>query len=775
MGRRTRQAPAPTDPRAAADAILGDPLVRWIPVRHHSPACALHVEQVLREERPAAVLIEGPEDLQPLVPWLAHPGTAPPLVALVAYTDTTAEPPVRSRTSWPVLASDPEWVALRVGSELGADVRLIDAPVRAVHDVGAADDVPEGRAASEARFFHAVARRAGSPDFAAFWEERFESSGMDALPFFRGLLACAWAARALGEGSLGASTTLREAHMRWHVDQALAAFPGQRIAVVTGAYHTVVLPTLAAKRAKAKADKAAGVVLSAASYRVLSRLGVRYPAWTDARYAAMREGQRPIDAATDMLVQIARAARALDGAVGTADAIGAVLMAAGLADRFGRPGALTAEHVLDAVRAAFVKGALDEKTDPVMAAADRVLVGSARGRVPDEAGRPPLVEDFWGEVRAHRLDLGDDVREVRCDVDRQEKHRAKSAFLHRCELLQIPIFGDLPDADVHFRGPDPIERSDLHLLIERWGVMRGDDLDDTLLELSDRGDTVVDAAAAAVTERRAAGAGDAAQAGRTLLLATVCRIVKLLPELLVELRLALGSDGAFVNLVEALQELAVLRRYPDLPAEEVGELVASAFERACLVLPASARVDDEGAPAVVEQLVALSRFAAEDRALDRRLLGERLWQVAQDTSAQPLVRGACWGLCSAFGVTTPRSMGAELQKLLRGPLAEVRKGGSFLEGVLRTSRSSFLTSPRLLDAVHDVLVRLPEEEFLVVLPDFRRAFSVFVPAELERIGEHVLERMAGRADAESPLSPAAAQIAREVDERVRGRLAPSAR
>ena len=34
-------------------------------VRHHSPACARLVEQILIERRPRAVLIEGPADMNP--------------------------------------------------------------------------------------------------------------------------------------------------------------------------------------------------------------------------------------------------------------------------------------------------------------------------------------------------------------------------------------------------------------------------------------------------------------------------------------------------------------------------------------------------------------------------------------------------------------------------------------------------------------------------------------------------------------------------------------
>ena len=40
----------------------------WVvPVRHHSPACAAHLERLITAVQPAAVLVEGPCDFDPLI------------------------------------------------------------------------------------------------------------------------------------------------------------------------------------------------------------------------------------------------------------------------------------------------------------------------------------------------------------------------------------------------------------------------------------------------------------------------------------------------------------------------------------------------------------------------------------------------------------------------------------------------------------------------------------------------------------------------------------
>ena len=64
--------------RELADALVTPELV-VVPVRHHSPACAWHVRQVMAEHRPSVVLVEGPRSFTPLVPLLTHPQARMPL------------------------------------------------------------------------------------------------------------------------------------------------------------------------------------------------------------------------------------------------------------------------------------------------------------------------------------------------------------------------------------------------------------------------------------------------------------------------------------------------------------------------------------------------------------------------------------------------------------------------------------------------------------------------------------------------------------------------
>ena len=97
-GSRRSQSPSPQPspgvPGEGAGAVAADLLRRrqsgrvvYLPVRHHSPACALHVRQTIEQLNPSAVLVEGPADLTPLVPSLLHPDARPPFAVYTTYVD----------------------------------------------------------------------------------------------------------------------------------------------------------------------------------------------------------------------------------------------------------------------------------------------------------------------------------------------------------------------------------------------------------------------------------------------------------------------------------------------------------------------------------------------------------------------------------------------------------------------------------------------------------------------------------------------------------------
>lgn len=270
---------APERLRAAVDAarrLRDERGIHFAPVRHHSPACAVAVRTAIEELRPAAVLIEGPEEFTRLIPDLLHEETRPP-VAVLSLGGRTGEDEPEGAGFYPLASFSPEWVALRAGHAVGAELAFVDRPF---HERSAAERAldgaaPEGSGAaqpdpfartlmSERYLAHseavaALARRLGCRDHDEVWDQLFEARASAELADWRTVFddVFAWSALArldYEEGVLAGDGSLdREARMAARVAETADRLAAERLVgggaggaagpvlVVTGAFHTLAL------------------------------------------------------------------------------------------------------------------------------------------------------------------------------------------------------------------------------------------------------------------------------------------------------------------------------------------------------------------------------------------------------------------------------------------------------------------------------------------------------------------------------------------------------
>ncbi len=797
--RKRATAAPPTDAHTAVEAILADPRVVWFPVKHFSAACAHHVGRVIREVRPAAVLVEGPNDATALIDHLVDDETAPPVTVFSSYVDrdnrfglngvlSPAEhTPARYRAWWPMTAYAPEYEALRAGREVGAALAFIDLPLPAMVPFEHAPRRVAQRAVDDAHlarsaYFQALQTKTRARSFEEFWSATFESPGlaMETHAFMRAVLTFAWCARAAGspadgstDPSLTADGTLaREGHMRACIDDALAAHPGGRVVVVTGAFHSVALPWTVKARAKLRSDRNLETWVTAHSFPALASLyGLnRLPAWTQAAWEAHGEGDpRPFDRASlVLLTEIMRRARDAREPVSTADAVAAWRVARDLATlRAHRE--VTVEDLADAVQTTFVKGDVRVRGAVVERVAREVLVGRRAGRVTPAAGRCPLVQDYYARCRAHRIDVTGERREVRCDVGRNEDHRPRSAFLHQCDLLAIPMFEALrtqawnaPDPDAHWKGPDLVTGDNLHLLGETWCIQWREPVDDRLLELSDHGATVPAAAAAVLRERLVDAEGDARATTQLLLHAARMALTDVFEDVLAAVERALDVDHDVPRLAAALRDFMLLHTYRDALATRgdarLAQTIAALFQRAALRLPSLAHARHEAVRDALDAMQTLVRAALGFEAveLDRALLAEKIAETVAVPDASPAVRGAGYGVLYSLGSVRERAVTDAFEAYLRGGPERVTHAGSFLDGLFLSARGIFMGSPRLLRAVHAVIAGLDWQTFKVLLPDLRRAFTQFIPTEIDAISKRL--DAAVRDDDRGPEAPTIPEV-----------------
>lgn len=247
--------------------------IKLLPVRHHSPACALHVKRVIESWQPDAILIEGPDNANEWIPVMVHEDTKAPFAVYYSYDDTTgqiSEEKEKYRCYYPFLDYSPELVALRTGAEKGIFTAFVDMPYG---DILAASEEGKGLLKeaeksnynddyllARSAYVKCLCEKTGMRSFDEFWEKYFELEGLyqDSETWFENLLVhCRLSRENSSEEELQAEGCLqREAYMAQRILELIAEKSWEisgkqelegtkaRILVVTGGFHTPALAEL---------------------------------------------------------------------------------------------------------------------------------------------------------------------------------------------------------------------------------------------------------------------------------------------------------------------------------------------------------------------------------------------------------------------------------------------------------------------------------------------------------------------------------------------------
>lgn len=745
----------PASVQAGLAQLASDGLY-FAPVRHHSPACALALRALIREVRPAAVLIEGADDFDAVIPLLLDPATRPP-VAILAQARHNADDDV-SAVFYPFCDYSPEWVALHEGRAVGAQMAFIDLPWHA-RAATAEDDMGSlmsERYLAHSAYVQALAANSGCRDQDELWDHLFELRPPAALRDWRTLFAdvfcyCAMARFDYEPAVLEADGSLpRERHMAQHIRAWRAKITGP-IVVVTGGFHTIalqqLLPAAAAATPVVPAGGAIGNWLVRYSFDRLDALngyaaGMPAPAYYQRAWDSAGDAGPDWQAvAIDCLVTLARASRNLDlaGQLSTADVQAASVQAVRLADLRGHAGP-GRQDLLDAVRSCFVKGAIDDGTRGAAADIRRFLGGSRIGDVPPSAGSPPLLEDARRVAAAMRVNLDDSQpRTMRLEVYRKERHRVRSRFLHLMAYLDTGLAR-------WQSGPDFLGGSGLDTLTEEWQVGWNPMVEARLIALSPTGTTLQEAAMARLRKEQAALAaagGARSAAGAVGLLTRACLIgmQPQLPALLTLVGAGLDEDANAGSVISCGHRLLLLwhGREPlglqDHP--HLHTLLLQAWRSALYLLPqlADAPADDEAnAIGSLLSLRALHGALGTGDADETAQWTAQLARVAADLEAAPGVASAAAALLFLDGSWDEAQLATRMQ-LLFGPGAIAADAVRALRGLMAAAPELLLTQARLREDFGAIMDGWDEATFISYLPDLRHAFALLKPQETAQLAE----------------------------------------
>jgi hypothetical protein len=764
---------------------LFTPSCVYFPIRHHSPACSWQLAKLIREVRPSVILVEGPISFTPLIENILDPQTKPPIAIYTHFVDNNRKlykpaddetdlGPARFAAYYPFCDYSPELVALRVGNELGAQIRFIDLDyseqVLAAHKAGEKFDRPRIESLMEeghlqqSQYLKLLAQKAGCRDFNEMWDHLFESNfqSRSTESFIREVATYCYFARrdTSAEVIEFDGTVAREQAMASSIAEAKRSLNSdQTILVVTGGFHSIALPQLvddAGDRSPSPSQSSGSIqqALIRYSFEQLEALngyasGMPSPDYYDRLWQKLTDGSAAphAEVATALLVEIGELTRRkeMQLSLSTADEIAALQQAQLLAAFRGHPGP-TREDLLDGVRSCFVKGSMDAEGIVLMGIVGHLLTGKDIGEVPASAGVPPIVTNFRKEVERARLDISDSLkRQLSLEIYRRENHRRTSRLFHSLNFLSVPFA-------VLVAGPDFVNGKRLERIHERWQYAWRPQTESGLVDVAVYGSTIEEATInrlrEAINRLEEEGKGRSAGAAVSMLI-LACRmgLHRHTDQLLSLISVKIGDEPSFVEAVAAANQLLLLWQSRE-PLEahmlkEVPALLRAAYLRSCYLLPDLGQCPENELAAALDSLASMREMLAAASPVE--LLDEELfWQAAAGilkthNHAHPsysTICGAIGGLLFSAGRMTQ----SQLDELVVGNLigiADAQKRVGFLRGLLRTCREAAWQNAQLLKALNEIIESWDEPEFISVLPSMRLALADLTPRETDKVATRV--------------------------------------
>ncbi|MFG2822247.1 DUF5682 family protein [Kitasatospora sp. NPDC048365] len=782
---------AVADPRDAVEALAASTRPHLIGVRHHSPALAAVLPELLDAADPQVVCVELPADFQHWLPHLADPGTVAPVALAGADRDGRLG-------FYPFADFSPELAAIRWAREHGVEVLCCDLPLG---DKGwhAGSDPTDHRAGPT--YADGLQSAGTGRDGDDLWDRSVEVRAPGSTPdaVRRAALAVGWALRqdAAARGGVPAGDLAREARMREVI--AHAATGGRRVTAVIGSFHAPALAVPPARPDTSSAGTEAGTGSSPATVAdtasadlatadggpqaepgavpvglldvpagedgpVTSLVpytfdlldarsgypaGIRDPRWQQAVLTAQGDPGRVYEAAARAITDVCRELRGAGHPAGTGEAAETLRLAGDLARLRGLPAPGRGE-LLEAVTSVLGQGEPLGRGRALARALETVLVGADRGRLAPGTPRSGLGPSVEAELAELRLPCPDDPdsRELRLDPLRSALDGRREVLLQRLTVCGV---GYGTPIDVSGTG-------DGSALTTRWRMAWTPSATARLDLAGVRGVTAELAAAGTLREtarRQAADGGPTcAQALDGLRAAARCDLPALVAERLDEAGQLLPASATLPELLDALELLEALRR-AHLPGttersrERAGELAAVLLDAAVRALPGLAGSEEASDAAA---LVALATRAGDHR------LGLRMDDALDGLArtGSPLIQGAALASRVLLDLDTADRLGTRAAGWVdaAADAAGRLRLARLLTGLLTAGGPLLQYAPDALGPLLGRIDALPDGGFLERLPALRAGFDALSPAGRGRLLDTVAERLGERPDLTLAAPPA---------------------
>ena len=770
---------------------LADKGIHFLPIRHHSPACAYAALQSLQQLQPKHVLIEAPRSFNRLIADLQHPNSQPPLAVLCqteiieaksnAATDEKMEQKQTRTAYYPFCDYSPEWAALRYAPEINAQVEFIDLAwsSQVEHELQTfakqtwqSRSLQQERYLGHSQYLQALAHKLHCRNHDELWDHLFELKSKkemnDWQNFFHEVLVwCAMSRLDYEDSVLEADASLvREQCMLQSILECYENNKGT-ICVITGGFHTLALIEELAKQLLSEKPKKIKKIKSADqndqawlirySFDRLDALngyasGMPSPAfyqrcWQQIMDDSANEVEQRQTLTVELLSDFSRQLREqqiLDSSFITIkNATEQAMRLASLREHH----LISRFDLIDACQSSFVKGSLDEGQQAFQHLLRQILSGARLGQVVQSTQTPPLLAQVYELAKIHRFKLDETTsKRAKLDVFRNQKHRLRSRFLHLLEFLQVGFAKSVS-------GPDFLGGGRLHLLFEEWDYAWTPHVEAQLIGLSELGSDLNTIAVQKLLQLKEtfsqSGQGRSSHLAVQLLIrAALMGLHKQIPILFAEIQQYLPNDPDLDSVIQCGQKLLNLWTGKDFlgfqQQPELKGLLEQVIPSALFLLSQLAKPPEDQQQQILNQVLQLRNLSKQ---IQRVVEGEADWltqfyqtlaRLHTDWQKLDILAGAVDALRFIDGDLTEQNLQQSIQQHF-GIGASPEHAVAYLSGMMQSAPELLLRYPAMAKLLNQLLLQWDEATFVAILPDLRQAFTDFKPKETAAFAEQIAQ------------------------------------
>lgn len=707
-------------------------MTEYFGVRHLSPACGFYVEQFLDKVKPDVVLIEGPYDLNELIPSLCSVKADMP-AAILAYT---TKAPVNT-IMYPLAEFSPEYRAMLWADINNIPVKFCDLPSGCVlNNDDDKDEFQDGKSKGES-VYERLEKISGL-DNDTFWEYNFEHC-QDYDDFISAVEEYGKSLRELSESD--SHNELREAFMRKTIYENEQEY--NKVAVITGAFHTHGLKNKTFTKDDEKLTKklkevdVKATLMPYSYYRLSSRSGYgagsKAPAYYEILWRNRINGNLS-DAKVEYLSRLASYQRENGFSASSAEVIESVRLAETLCAM--RGGSMPSMADLrDSAVTCMGHGSFSEIS---LACAD-VEIGTKIGTLPDGTVCTSVQEDFVRQLKELKLDRFRKAKGEELALDLRENLRVKSEKSAFLDLNRSFFLHRLRICGINF-GEKAMRNQENATWSEKWVLSWSPETEIQIVEASLNGDTIESVADfilnnKLITAEKLADTAevlsDAFECGLAECLKTAVNAVQ---KLAVDCASAVDSANT-IHILSGIVRFGNIRR---IDTEPLVPLIQQLFLRFCLQADSASVCDSNAATELITAISRVNDACLAHDFLDTEKFIKLISELSDNDRVNPLISGFSCALLLERGKLDSSKLSELISRRMSkgNPPAE---SALWFEGLSKRNRRSLISRISVWEKLVEFIAELDDDEFKPILICLRRTFSDFSPSEKSDIAENIGE------------------------------------